>query len=322
MSYTEQMHYCIQKIKEMADEMGRVPLISDFNKKYPNINLVLLFGTYDNFLRAAGVIEKETEPKFKFRKPKIGIVDIETKPIKAFVWGLFDQNIPLDAIIEDWSILSWAFKWVGNDEIFYQDLSENADYTKDELIVRALWRYFDEADIIIGQNSISFDEKKLNAKFEEYGLGLPSPYKSVDTLRIMRKHLGLTSKKLAFATDKYNKKYKKLKHEKYPGITLHLECLKGNKDAWECMKEYNCYDILSTEELYLDHLRKWDKSINYGVYTGTGGCTNCGSDDLTEKEHGYTKTGAFKTFLCNRCGSYSTSKNNELSKATKSRLMK
>lgn len=321
MSYTEQMHYCIQKIKEMADQMGRVPLISDFNKKYPNINIVLLFGTYDGFLRAAGVIEKETEPTFKFREPKILVLDIETKPLKVFTFGIRDQYINIEQIIEDWSVMSWAAKIIGKDEVFYQDVSKNSDYTDDELIIRGIWELMNDADIIVGQNSIRFDIPKLNGKFEKYKLGPPSPYKSVDTYRIKKK-LGLTSNKLEYSTEYYNERFKKLKHSKFPGFSLWKECLNGNQEAWAEMKKYNIHDVLATEELYLNTLRKWDKSINYGVFTGTGGCTNCGSDDLTEKEHGYTKTGAFKTFLCNRCGSYSTSKNNELSKATKSRLMK
>ncbi len=34
--------------------------------------------------------------------PKVLYVDIETKPLKAWVWGTFDQNIPLEMLIEDW----------------------------------------------------------------------------------------------------------------------------------------------------------------------------------------------------------------------------
>lgn len=320
--YDSQMHFCIVKIKEMSDELGRVPTSGEWKKKFPNINVTILFGSYDHFLRSAGIIDKATETVFKYREPKILVFDIETKPLKAYCWGLFDQNISTDMLIEDWSVMSWAAKWVGSDRMFYQDLSQNTDYTNDELIVRGIWELFNESDIIVGQNSDKFDIKKLNDKFEFYKLGLPSPYKSVDTLKIMRKHLGLTSKKLAFATDRYNTKYKKLKHEKFSGMSLWLECLKGNQEAWACMKEYNCYDVLATEELWIDHLRKWDKSFNTGVFTGTGGCTNCGSDELTEKNHNFTKAGAFKVFLCRRCGSYSSSKNNELSKSVKSKLLK
>ena len=48
--------------------------------------------------------------------PKVLYVDIETKPIKAWIWGTFNQNIPLNMIIEDWSVLSWSAKWADSPE--------------------------------------------------------------------------------------------------------------------------------------------------------------------------------------------------------------
>ena len=46
--------------------------------------------------------------------PKVLYLDIETKPIKAWIWGTFNQNIPLNMIIEDWSVLSWSAKWANS----------------------------------------------------------------------------------------------------------------------------------------------------------------------------------------------------------------
>ena len=44
----------------------------------------------------------------KYTKPKILFVDIETSPIIADVWQLFDQNVGLNQIQQDWSIIAWA----------------------------------------------------------------------------------------------------------------------------------------------------------------------------------------------------------------------
>ncbi len=321
MSYSEQQHYLIVKLKEMFGELGRVPMISDFKKRFPRVNINLLFGSYDNLLKASGLLMNIEEPKFTFREPKILVLDIETKPLKAYCWGLFDQNISLDMIIEDWSVLAWAAKWIGDDKVFYQDLSENTDYTKDELIIRGIWELLNECDAVLTQNGKKFDIPKLNAKFIEYGLDMPSPYRHIDTYTIKRK-LGLTSKKLAYSTSKFNEKYKKLDHGKFPGMSLWLECLKGNKEAWAEMKEYNIHDVLALEELYTTKLRKLDNTINFGVFTGEGGCPNCGSLELTDKGYSYTKTGAFQTFKCRRCGSYAQSKENELRKVVKNKLLK
>jgi hypothetical protein len=46
--------------------------------------------------------------------PRILIVDIETAPITAHVWGVRDQYVGLDQVIEDWSVLAFAAKWYGD----------------------------------------------------------------------------------------------------------------------------------------------------------------------------------------------------------------
>ena len=46
-------------------------------------------------------------------KPKILTFDIETSPVEAYVWGLWDQNIPIDFVKTDWTIFAWAAKWLG-----------------------------------------------------------------------------------------------------------------------------------------------------------------------------------------------------------------
>ena len=42
------------------------------------------------------------------------------------------------------------------------------------------------------------------------------------------------------------------------------ECMKGNVKAWNCMKTYNEFDVLSLEELFVNTLAKFAKG-NYKV---------------------------------------------------------
>ena len=44
--------------------------------------------------------------------PKILVFDIETSPLKAFVWSRWKQNIYLDQTISEWFAISWAAKWL------------------------------------------------------------------------------------------------------------------------------------------------------------------------------------------------------------------
>ena len=54
------------------------------------------------------------------------------------------------------------------------------------------------------------------------------------------------------------KKYKKLKHTKYPGFELWKAVLKRDKEAWKEMDTYAIHDVLSTEEHY-ELVKGWIK---------------------------------------------------------------
>ncbi len=184
--------------------------------------------------------------------PKVLILDIETKPVKAYVWGTFDQNIPLNMVIEDGSILSWSAKFLGEDKIHYKDMrGKEKNLSNDKDMLKPLHKLMNESDIVLGQNSDSFDLKKLNARFIEHDLAPVDQFKTIDTVKIARKNFGFLSNKLEHLSKKLNKKHTKSSHKKFSGFDLWLECMKGNKAAWNEMKEYNQIDVLATEEIFL-----------------------------------------------------------------------
>jgi hypothetical protein len=104
-------------------------------------------------------------------------------------------------------------------------------------------------------------------------------------------------------TDKLCVKYKKLTHGEFPGFKLWAECLKGNIKAWKEMEEYNKHDVLALEELYVDHLAKWDSTISFDSYTNVVQTRcNCGSTEFTPKGYHYTKKSKYAKYVCNHCG--------------------
>lgn len=233
---------------------------------------------------------------------KVLFLDIETAPIEAHVWRLFDQNVGLNQIVKDWSIISWAAKWQGSSEVIYQDVRAQKDKRSDSKILKGIWKLMDEADIIIGQNSKAFDVKKLNARFVLNGMQPPSSFRQIDTKVLAKKVFGFTSNKLEYMTDKLCTKYKKLKHKKFAGHELWTECLNGNPLAWKEMEKYNKYDVLALEELY-NKLIAWDNSVNMNShhefeYTV---CT-CGSKNFIFYGYKYKDTGKFRRFKCKKCG--------------------
>jgi hypothetical protein len=185
--------------------------------------------------------------------PKVLYIDIETAPLKVWSWGINDQFVSLDNIIQDWFILSFSAKWAGSDEIIYADQrkKKGESLTNDKELVKKIWKLMDQADIVVGQNLDKFDIPKIKARFIEHDLEDPSVYDTIDTVKIARREFGFTSNKLAYLTKKFCKKYKKLDHAKFAGIKLWDACMKGNQDAFKEMEKYNKYDVLSLEELFV-----------------------------------------------------------------------
>jgi len=250
------------------------------------------------------------------------LFDIETKPLLAYVWGLWDNNVSLDQIHKDWSVLSWSAKWLDDppSKIMYSDLRNSKDLDDDKKILKEIWELLDEADIVITQNGKAFDHKKLNARFVMQGLQPPSTYKIIDTLLIAKKHFAFTSNKLEYMSDKLCTKYKKLKHTKFPGFSMWLECMKGNKAAWREMEKYNKHDVLALEELYYK-LIPWDDSINFNLYTDEEAMVcSCGSTDFRNKGYHYTNMGKFTRYRCNDCGKETRGRTNLFSKDKRNSL--
>lgn len=259
------------------------------------------------------------------KEPKVLIFDIETAPVLGSVWGLFDQNIELNQVERDWFILSFSAKWLGDppNKVIYYDQRNAKDIEDDSKLLAKLWKLLDECDIVITQNGISFDVKKVNARFIINGFQPPSKYRHIDTLRLAKKYFGFTSNKLEYMTNKLCTKYKKLTHSKFSGFTLWKECLKGNKKAWSEMEKYNKYDVLSLEELYYK-LIPWDgETVNFNVYEETiGHVCKCGSVDFTKSGFHYTNTAKYQKYKCNHCGAESRDKENLLSKEKRKSLRK
>ena len=82
--------------------------------------------------------------------PRILIYDIETAPLIGQLWSLWQDGIGLNQLQQDWYIMSFAAKWLGEDEVFYFDQSDAWDMEDDKDLLVELWKLLDEADIVIG----------------------------------------------------------------------------------------------------------------------------------------------------------------------------
>lgn len=239
-------------------------VIKEYQKGYSRFEIAKKFQKKFGYKRSTDSIKHAIDNyclDVKRDLPKVLILDIETAPMIGYVWGLFQQNIPLNMLVRDWFILSWTAKWLGDDKIMYKDQrnKKGKDLENDKSLLVPLWKLMDEADIIIGQNSTAFDIKKLNARFLAHNMGVPSEYKKIDTFLLAKKHFNFTSNKLEYMSKTFNTKYKKQDHEEFSGFKLWDECMKGNSKAWKSMEQYNNFDVLATEELFLK-LAEFDRT--------------------------------------------------------------
>lgn len=236
---------------------------------------------------------------------KILIIDIETSPIMGKVWSLWKQNVSLDQIEDDWYIMSYSAKWLGEKDVIYNDCRN--DIGNDWTLLRELHKLLDEADIVIAHNGDKFDIPKINARFILNGFKPPAPYKTIDTVKVAKKHFNFTSNKLAYLTNKLTED-KKLDHAKYAGFKLWNECMDGNTDAWDEMEEYNRMDVISLEELYIE-LRPWmTNHPNTHIHKGTDElcCPKCGSEKITRSGYYFTNKGKFQRYYCKDCTGWSS----------------
>lgn len=240
---------------------------------------------------------------------KILTFDVETSPVEAYVWGLWDQNIPVDFIKTDWTIFSWAAKWLGKREVMYQDTGGRGTgkVRDDKPILKDLRDLLDQADVVVAQNGKKFDVKKVNARLLQHGFAPPSPYRVVDTLLSARRYFAFTSQKLAW-TSQLLTDTPKDEHKKYPGFELWKACLLDDPGAWREMQKYNKRDVRATEKVYLK-LRPWlENHPNLGVYLESDKplCPKCGSDRVMghKKRYSAKQQGMYTQYQCKNCGGY------------------
>lgn len=241
---------------------------------------------------------------------RILILDIETAPILGNVWRIWKENVGLNQIDRDWFILSFGAKWLGENGVIYYDQSKAPNIEDDKRLLGKLWKLLDEADIVVAHNGRKFDVRKINARLILNGFKPPSPYKVVDTLEIAKASFAFTSNRLEYLADKLNKTYRKQKHGEYPGFELWRAVLAGDMKAWAAMRQYNEYDVLSLEEVYLT-LRPWDRRHpNVDVYDDEHegyACPYCGSYHVQKRGFYHTNSGKFRRYQCmnDQCGGWS-----------------
>lgn len=239
----------------------------------------------------------------KKTKARILLYDIETMANLAYVWGKWEQDVI--AVKRHWYMLTFAYKWLGDSKTHVVSLPDFSLYKKepynDRELVKALWKLFDEADVIVAHNGNSFDIKKTNARFIKHKLKPPSPSKYVDTKLVAKKYFKFDSNKLDDLGDYFNIGRK----INTGGFELWLGCEAGDKKSWDKMCKYNIQDVILLEKVYLEMLPYMTDHPNLALFMGEkNACPNCEGTHLQKRGFEYTRTSKFQRWACMECGSW------------------
>lgn len=234
---------------------------------------------------------------------KILLFDVETAPNIGYTWEKYETNVI--EFIKERYLLTFTAKWLGDSKLTTLGLDDFPGYSKNkecdkELCIK-LWEMIDEADVVIGHNSDSFDIKVMNTRFVVNGLLPPSPYRTVDTRKEARKRFGFSSNSLNDLCTLLGI------GGKHPtgGFKLWKECMAGDSKAWKKMKKYNKIDVLLLEQLYLK-LRPWMKTHpNTAILKEDRcACHICASTNTQRRGTIYNKVTKYQRIFCNDCGSW------------------
>lgn len=233
---------------------------------------------------------------------KILLVDIETAPNVAYVWGLFKENIPIQRIVDSGYVLCWAAKWLGDDEVMFDSIHRS----RPKRMLQRIHKLLDDADAVVHYNGTRFDIPTLNKEFLLHKLTPPSAYRQIDLFQTAKSRFRFVSNKLDYIAQQLGVG-KKHVHE---GFELWVRCMNKDAEAWKSMETYNKQDVTLLEQVYY-LFRPWIRNHpNTGIYLGDGSsvCPACGSEHLVRRGFAFTTTGRYQRYCCSDCGHWSRSR--------------
>lgn len=243
------------------------------------------------------------------RKHKILYWDIETAMAIASIWRPDDQYVPMDRMVAEGFLLNWGAKWEGESKVYSGLLTpEEAIARDDSRIVADMADLIREADGLVAHNGDRFDFPILNGRIAKYGMEPLGPVRTIDTLTLSRKSLGLPYHKLDYLAD-YFGIGRKIKTDQ----DLWNRCVAGDQQALNAMKRYNRRDVILLEEVF-EKLKPYVRNLPRlydAERENERACPFCGSDALMVRGYYRTQASTMVKYQCTICERYSRAKSTE-----------
>ena len=246
---------------------------------------------------------------------KILHLDIETAPNKVYTWGLWQQNVSINQIVEAGYTLCWAAKWHGKKGMMFNSIHKSSE----KEMLEEIFELLSEADAVVHYNGTKFDIPTLNKEFVINGMGVPTPFHQIDLLKTARHRFRFPSNKLDYVAQALGLGAK----VKHIGMELWNQCMAGDDKSWKQMEKYNKQDVVLLEEVY-NELLPWIKNHpNHALFKTADRpiCPNCGGTHLHKKGVETTSTMMYQRYKCVDCGTPIRGRTNVMSKEDKSNIL-
>ena len=269
----------IDNLSEESKEHIRASYATDKPRGVIQKRLAQSYGVSERTVRKWALDLHITGPE-ALKEAKIMTYDIETSLIRANVWWSGKQYVRHNQLLDETKIISVSWRWLGEEKVhaLHWDLKKNCDK---KLMVEFLKEY-NQADMVIGQNNNSFDNKIINTRAMKFNLDVNVHVKSFDIMREAKRLCRLPSYSMGYMC-KYFGVENKLTHEgRVMWEMIQYGTKEERKEYISKMIDYNVGDIVSTEALYI-RLRKYmGHKMHFGVLSGKPRYTSPsdGTDDI------------------------------------------
>lgn len=224
--------------------------------------------------------------------------DIETSYATGWFWRpSYKTSIDYGQIFEHAKIICISYKWQGEDKIYNLKWNKEQD---DKEMLREFIKILNKADEVVGHNGDRFDEKWIRTRAIYHRLNMLPKYKSLDTLKMAKRHFNFPSNRLDFLGD-------------YLGVGRKIENERGlwekvvrfnNREALKRMVDYCDQDVILLEDVFTVMQPYIYKNTNFTVLKGGDKfeCTECGNVHVQLVRTYTTASGTFQRIMeCLSC---------------------
>jgi len=243
-------------------------------------------------------------------------IDIETAPSLGYVWSSWKTNVIgyQQSKLDDLSggrhgyMLCFTYMWEGQKTVRSVSQPDFDLYKRDRFddseVVKAALDLLDEADVVVGHNVDAFDIPLIKAFALKAGLPAPSPFRTIDTLKMARQTFRFKSNSLKNLADELGLP---AKHDP-GGFSTWLGCMDGDPKAWKTMIKYAKRDTELLPILW-DRMKPYAKGNLSHNYADIKSCPSCGlAGQMMKRGKRYTATMEYQQYCCSGCGVFSRSR--------------